>query len=49
MRNNFTVEETQAILATNYPWAVKADIVMFDSHIHLWRMDRLMREFMGGK
>jgi hypothetical protein len=24
MRSNFTVEETQAILAEHYPWAVRA-------------------------
>lgn len=46
MRSNFTVEETHAIIATQYPWAVKVEAA-FDSHIHLWRMDRLMREFMG--
>lgn len=47
MRSNFTVEETQAILAKHYPWAVK--VVTYDTHVSLWRMAKLMRQFMGGK
>ena len=44
MRSNFTVEETSEILMAHYPWALR-----YDSHVDLWRIDRLMREFMVRK